>query len=107
MSCLICCPLSFASLCPSPAVFSEPGTLGPAGKNQSDSEPASSLLARIVLLSPCSPLVPVQAQQVAGFKPVSCTKGPRFPFHPKTEVDLGGQERLQEEREAAVGPASS
>lgn len=62
----------------------------------------------------CSPLLPVQAQQVAGFKLVSCTaglvsctEGLSFPFHPKTDVDIGGQERLQEEREAAVGPASS
>lgn len=50
---------------------------------------------------------PVQAEQVAGFKPVSCTEGPSFPFYPKTDVDVGGQERLREEREAAVGSAPS
>lgn len=50
---------------------------------------------------------PVQAEQVAGLKPVSCTEGSGFPFHPKTDVAVWGQQGLQEEREAAMGSASS
>lgn len=58
-----------------------------------------------MLLSPLLPAIPgdrflhgpfpVQSEQVAGFKPVSCTEGTSFPFHPKTDVDVGGQERLR------------
>lgn len=72
-----------------------------------------SLLDRIYAAVPSPPSdrfshgpFPVQAEQVAGFKAVSCTEGPSFPFHPKTDVAVWGQQGLQE-REAAVGSASS